>query len=32
MFDDGSSAEAMLEELYEQVDPNARYEDTNDTP
>ena len=31
MFDDGSSAEAMLEELYEQVDPNARYEDENET-
>lgn len=30
MFDDGSSAEAMLEELYEQVDPNARYEDANE--
>ena len=29
MFDDGSSAEAMLEELYEQVDPNARYEEEN---
>lgn len=27
MFDDGSSAEAMLEEFYEQVDPNARYEE-----
>lgn len=31
MFDDGSSAEAMLEDLYEQVDPNARYEDENET-
>lgn len=31
MFDDGSSAEAMLEELYEQVDPNERYEDENET-
>jgi hypothetical protein len=31
MFDDGSSAEAMLEELFEQVDPNARYEDENET-
>lgn len=30
MFDDGSSAEAMLEELYEQVDPNARYEEENE--
>ena len=29
MFDDGSSAEAMLEELFEQVDPNARYEEEN---
>jgi hypothetical protein len=30
MFDDGSSAEAMLEELYEQADPNARYEEENE--
>ena len=30
MFDDGSSAEAMLEEMFEQVDPNARYEDENE--
>lgn len=27
MFDDGSSAEAMLEDFFEQVDPHARYED-----
>jgi PD-(D/E)XK nuclease superfamily len=26
MFDDGSSAEAMIENFFEQVDPNARYE------
>lgn len=32
MFDDGSSAEAMLEDFYEPVDPNARYEDTTETP
>lgn len=31
MIDDGSFAEAMLEELYEQVDPNARYENENET-
>jgi len=30
MFDDGSSAEAMLEELFEQSDPNARYEEENE--
>lgn len=29
MFDDGSSAEAMLQELYEQSDPHARYEEEN---
>lgn len=29
MFDDGSSAEAMIEELYEQSDPHARYEEEN---
>jgi CRISPR/Cas system-associated exonuclease Cas4 (RecB family) len=31
MFDDGSSAEAMLEDFYEQVDPNERYEEENET-
>lgn len=30
MFDDGSSAEAMLEELFDQVDPHARYEEENE--
>jgi len=30
MFDDGSSAEAMLEDQYEQGDPNARYGEEND--
>lgn len=30
MFDDGSSAEAFLEDHYEQVDPNARYEEENE--
>ena len=30
MFDDGSSAEAMIEEFYEQSDPNARYEEENE--
>lgn len=30
MFDDGSSAEAMIENFFEQVDPNARYEDENE--
>ena len=29
MFDDGSAAEAFIEEFYEQSDPNARYEDEN---
>src|SRR4030095_647767 len=30
MFDDGSSAEAMIEEFFEQSDPNARYEEENE--
>lgn len=30
MFDDGSSAEQLLEDLFEQVDPNARYGDENE--
>lgn len=30
MFDDGSSAEAYLEEYFEQGDPHARYEEENE--
>lgn len=31
MFDDGSSAEAYLEDFYQKIDPNARYGDDDTT-